>query len=101
MCHAAPVTILARQVTVPTTANGILLTDGTALKAGDSYELLIKNTDTANTVYLDGSTAVASGTGFPVGPGEVVTVPLAASEVLYGRATGANCDVRVLQSRTV
>lgn len=63
-------TITPNQISVGATA--------TVIKAAPSaghyrHSILIKNTDTTNTVYI-GASGVTTGTGFPLKPGETMTL---------------------------
>lgn len=59
--------------------------------------LTVKNNDAVELVYL-GPAAVASGDGYILGVGEVVTIALEPNEVLYAVSTAASALVSVLRS---
>lgn len=90
-------TILAAQYSV-TTGAALEITDGTAATVRQSYELLVKNTDATNPVYL-GPTGVTSSTGYKLSAGEAVGISLAYGEKLFARATGGTVVVTCLQSK--
>lgn len=89
--------LTSHQYTV-TTAAALEVTDGTAATNGQSYEILIKNTDGTNPVYL-GPTGVTSATGYKLSAGESLGMSLAFGEKVFARATGASVVVTTLGSK--
>lgn len=89
--------LTSAQFSVPT-GSALEITDGAGAVNNQSYEIVVKNTDATNPVYLGGS-AVTSGTGYQLAAGESLGLSLAWAERLYARATGGAVTVTVLQSK--
>ena len=76
-------------VSVPTTG-AVQLDNAAGLT--QQQQLIIRNTDATNPIYLGGS-GVTSTTGFPLAAGQQITIT---REPIYARATGAAVTVALI-----
>ena len=88
--------------TVSIGASAAVIVGRSTSGAGDSStprSVAIKNNHATNILYIGSngdSAALTTGNGFPLGPGESFTVDIMFFEEIWGIASGASTDVRVL-----